>query len=481
MSPAGRSNIRLLLPDQSRELLDVHVRVAERPSSAGALENLVEEVASIVGMKVALIVKEDGVWSVIAEAGEGAPGELPDGLDTIADAPDITIERWTSEKGEDWTVIGLSRRAILPSVLLVYGDWTLSASTWEQFGRNLLLAELAFSLSVSARVRVAAHRLTRALSRASGFQSVAHVAVRNAALTIRAEIATLAVADLENETLQIMATHGYPVALVEHLRIPRGTGVLGKVYETARPLYVRDVNALKEVRRRRTRYRTDSFAAAPITAGHDVLGVMTVTDRVDGRPFTGIDLSALRTLAAPVGLALARERALAQAESYAQAAAIDPVSGLFNRRYFHARLDEELQRAHRHALSVGLLMIDVDDFKTINDTFGHLVGDGVIREIADILRRSVRVFDVCTRFGGEEFAVVMPGSGADDAFGVAERIRERISAYTSSDRALSSLKVTVSIGFAVSSATMTARDLINDADLALYHAKRAGKNQVRGS
>jgi len=242
---------------------------------------------------------------------------------------------------------------------------------------------------------------------------------------------------------------------------------------------VTDVATFPGARKRRSRYRTNSFAAVPITTANEVLGVLCVTDRADGRPFTQRDLSTLRTLAAPLALALARERALAQAGSYAEAAAIDPVSGLFNRRYFHTRMEEELQRAQRHSLSVGLLMIDVDDFKGVNDTYGHLVGDTVIRTIADILRRSVRVFDVCTRYGGEEFAVVMPGSAADDAARIAERIRQRVESCSSTEPDLASLKVTVSIGLAVSRPEMSPRDLIAGADLALYQAKRSGKNQVR--
>ncbi len=124
-------------------------------------------------------------------------------------------------------------------------------------------------------------------------------------------------------------------------------------------------------------------------------------------------------------------------------------------------------------------MIDVDDFKSVNDTYGHLVGDAVLRTISDILRRSVRVFDVCTRFGGEEFAVVMPGSEPADAARIAERIRQRVQNYTSSEPGLASLKFTVSVGYAVSGPDTSARDLISAADVALYQAKRTGKNQVR--
>jgi diguanylate cyclase (GGDEF)-like protein len=297
---------------------------------------------------------------------------------------------------------------------------------------------------------------------------------------VHAQIAALAVANADGQALAITATHGYPLTLVEHLRIRRGEGVLGSVFESGLPLRVSDVSRSQGTRRRRSRYKTNSFAVVPISAGQDILGAVCVTDRADGRPFSRHDLSTLRTLAATIALALVRERAHEQASSYAQAAAIDPVSGLFNRRYFQARLDEELQRAHRHALSVGLLMIDVDDFKSINDQFGHLAGDAVIADIGEILRRSVRVFDICTRYGGEEFAVVMPGSGPEDAARIAERIRERIEAYRPSIPELSMLRITASIGLSVSSTGTSARDLISVADQALYQAKRAGKNQVRG-
>jgi diguanylate cyclase (GGDEF)-like protein len=167
-----------------------------------------------------------------------------------------------------------------------------------------------------------------------------------------------------------------------------------------------------------------------------------------------------------------------EAQAYAQAAVIDPVSGLFNRRYFQARLEEELHRAIRQATSVALLMVDLDGFKSINDRFGHVAGDMVIRDISEILRRSVRIFDVCTRFGGEEFAVMMPGGTAESAATIAERIRQRVEMYQRSEAELTALHVTASIGVAVSPPGVTARDLIERADRALYHAKRAGKNRV---
>lgn len=484
MSQPEHSNVRILLPEQARELLDVLDHVARTTSHGDAPREAIRLVAQIIGMKVALLCKEDGTWLVATTAGEGPDVPPLDAttsevLDRVGDTSAIAIEGWQREH-RDWTLLGLTRSAGTPAVLLIERDWTLSQSTLLQFAESLLAAERTYTLSASAHARVATHRLSRSLGRVTGFRNVAAIAVRAAARAVRAELAAVAVADADNQSLKIMATHGYPLALVEHLSIPRGFGVLGSVYESGKPIRVRDVTLLTGLRPR-SRYRTKSFAAIPITTGQEVIGALCVTDRVDGRPFTQGDLSTLRTLAATMALALARERALAQAESYAEAAAIDPVSGLFNRRYFDARLEEELQRADRHALSVSLLMIDLDDFKLINDTCGHLVGDMVIRDISDILRRSVRVFDSCTRFGGEEFAVVMPGSGADDAMRIADRIRERIEAYRPEDADLSLVKVTASIGLAVSSRGTAARELIGNADQALYKAKRAGKNRVKAS
>ncbi len=200
-------------------------------------------------------------------------------------------------------------------------------------------------------------------------------------------------------------------------------------------------------------------------------------DRLDDLAFTKDDLSTLRALAAPASLALDRERAKRQAEAFAQAAVIDPVSGLFNRRYFQERLEDEFNRAQRHKTPVALMMIDIDDFKGINDRFGHLAGDEVIRIVSDILRRSVRRFDLCARFGGEEFAIVMPGSGPEHSAVVAERIRRRIEEFRSDAAELAGVRVTVSIGLSVSY-ELPPRELVERADRALYAAKRGGKNRV---
>jgi len=321
------------------------------------------------------------------------------------------------------------------------------------------------------------YKMMRQLPRIRGIESVSELILRQAARAVGARLGAVAVARADGHA-SIVATYGYPRTLVEHLRIEPGAGVIGRVMQTRQPVLVEGPDPLRP---RRLRYRTNSFVAVPVLAGNDVLGAICVTDRLDDRPFTANDVTTLRTFAAGAALALERERALDSAEAHAHAAAIDPVSGVFNRRYLQVRLGEELQRSRRHEIPLALLLIDIDDFKIVNDSYGHLAGDLVLRDVAEILRRSVRVFDVCARFGGEEFVIIMPGSTAESAMRIAERIRERIESYHPADRLLASIRITVSVGLTVSDADTTVSQLLAQADGALYAAKHAGKNRIRSA
>jgi diguanylate cyclase (GGDEF)-like protein len=127
-------------------------------------------------------------------------------------------------------------------------------------------------------------------------------------------------------------------------------------------------------------------------------------------------------------------------------------------------------------MDLALVMLDLDDFKSINDQFGHLAGDMMLREIAEILHRSVRRFDVCARYGGEEFAILMPGAPSEMASATAERIRMRIAEHRSAQAG--GHQITISVGVASAWSGVSGWELLAAADRALYIAKRAGKNRV---
>jgi diguanylate cyclase (GGDEF)-like protein len=161
-----------------------------------------------------------------------------------------------------------------------------------------------------------------------------------------------------------------------------------------------------------------------------------------------------------------------------QDALFDAVSGLRNHRYFQVRLREEIQRADRYSVPVALALLDLDDFKKVNDRFGHAIGDQVLWQVARILERSARATDAVCRYGGEEIAVILPATSATAALEVAERFRRAIEECPD----YNGPRVTASIGVAACPEHASYSDtLIAAADAALYRAKNAGKNRVLGA
>lgn len=155
-------------------------------------------------------------------------------------------------------------------------------------------------------------------------------------------------------------------------------------------------------------------------------------------------------------------------------ATLDSLTQLRNRRAFEERVEDETRRWRRNGNAVSLVLLDVDDFKMFNDTFGHLKGDEVLRAVGQIVKRSLRGSDFAARYGGEEFAVILPNTDRDASLVVAEQLRLAIESATWDDRA-----ITVSIGVAtMSEEIITSEALIDSADRALYRSKQAGRNCV---
>jgi diguanylate cyclase (GGDEF)-like protein len=181
-------------------------------------------------------------------------------------------------------------------------------------------------------------------------------------------------------------------------------------------------------------------------------------------------------VAEQISLALAN---LALRETLRRQAIRDGLTNLFNRRYMEETLEREISRAQRKDAGLGLLMIDIDHFKSFNDDYGHDAGDMVLREVGGLLLNRTRKEDVACRYGGEEFLIIIPETGEDDALARAEELQAALCAMhlTYHERMLR--EVTVSIGVAVFPRHGSNVDnLLKAADLALYAAKRAGRNRV---
>jgi diguanylate cyclase (GGDEF)-like protein len=193
-------------------------------------------------------------------------------------------------------------------------------------------------------------------------------------------------------------------------------------------------------------------------------------------------IAAILTLLIAIGLAIRFARPVARTfGQLSDQAQHDPLTGLANRRALDARLEEELERARRHGTHLGLVLIDVDDFKHFNDDYGHQCGDDVLRTFAALLAGSLRELDLAGRFGGEEFALVLPGTPVEGACVLAEQIRKSLELLELEGPAGEPLRITASFGAAAFPTCATSGELIAAADEAVYGAKRRGKDQVVGA
>ena len=234
----------------------------------------------------------------------------------------------------------------------------------------------------------------------------------------------------------------------------------------------------------RTGGPTDEYAdsihalAHPLAAsdgGTSVVGLISVARA--NRPFDAAEIELFDYLARQAGVSVEN---VGLHEQVQRQAVTDDLTGLFNHRRFNEVLEAEIERSRRFAQPVGLVMLDLDDFKQINDTRGHQQGDQVLRDIAALLREYSREIDAPARYGGEELALILPQTDLEGAYQLAERLREGIEAHemTMLD-GKGALRVTASIGVAAfPDSANDAADLVAVADAALYNAKRAGKNKT---
>jgi diguanylate cyclase (GGDEF)-like protein len=211
---------------------------------------------------------------------------------------------------------------------------------------------------------------------------------------------------------------------------------------------------------------------APVTFKSVPLGAIVLATATEFDPDADKLLEQFR---ADLGLAINNAMAHDRLE---RLAAVDPLTDAYNRRFGLARLSEEFSRAVRAENPLGVLMLDLDHFKAINDTYGHLVGDRVLRAVARTCRRVIREGDVLIRYGGEEFLVLLPGAGAEDLAEVGERIRRAIG-ETTVPEGEQMIAVTVSIGAATyGDAVDSPETLIAKVDAALYEAKESGRDRI---
>src|SRR5262249_54165428 len=207
---------------------------------------------------------------------------------------------------------------------------------------------------------------------------------------------------------------------------------------------------------------------APLTYRAGIIGVLVVEDDTTNRDWEDEEVSMVRAAADQLAIAVCHARLSNQVRAQV---ATDPLTGLNNHRHFQEQLDREIKLADRNNESVSLILLDLDHLKRINDTLGHQAGDAALCHVAFVIQSVVRDIDICARFGGEEFVIVLPQCGREHALSVAERVREAIAVRPAPRVG----EITASIGVATYPASASSKEeLIEMAGRAMHPAKEAG-------
>ncbi|HLL13566.1 MAG TPA: diguanylate cyclase [Pyrinomonadaceae bacterium] len=389
-------------------------------------------------------------------------------------------------QGEDAELFPLVVGDELKGALLV-GDGKLSEE--KRRGVSEFCLEIAMPLEV-LRLREELERSMRATYHLQAFTqqinevepAEAYAAIlRHSTELLRSERGSLLLFDEASNELEVKAAVGMRADVTQDERVRVSESVSGAVLLDGRPRVVRDLTATELHRApAERRYKTDSFISYPIITGGRKVGVINMTDKAGGEPYDELDLQLLESMAPQMALALDRAGWHQKATQFQLLSITDPLTGLLNRRYLEERLAEEFERSKRHRFPMSFLMLDIDNFKEYNDRHGHQAGDLALEITAQCLKSALRSADVASRYGGEEFSILLPQTSATEALVIAERIRSRVekSSYPHGESQPGGA-ITVSIGISAFGPKLeTPSAIIGAADHALYVAKSRGKNCV---
>ncbi|MBI3928453.1 MAG: sensor domain-containing diguanylate cyclase [Armatimonadetes bacterium] len=302
----------------------------------------------------------------------------------------------------------------------------------------------------------------------------------------------------DREQMVFIASFGEQAEQLVGTRMPAGQGISGQVYLTGQPCVHNDVrqderfySAIDEM----TGYCTRSILCVPVLVHDRVAGVLSLLNRKENQQFETRDLELMRVFSGYVATIV---RNVLDARWQRELARRDHLTGLANDRYFFERLLLELERSERNGTDLGLIFLDLDHFKSVVDTYGHLVGSRVLADVGAVFRDAVaEPAGILGRYGGDEYVAILPGKTCDDLLVIGERVRKEIEEATFLSRpapdgsAPLNLKqaVTASVGVASyrecmpdgSSLEARRNTFIRWADEAMYAAKAAGKNRVLSS
>jgi len=253
--------------------------------------------------------------------------------------------------------------------------------------------------------------------------------------------------------------------------------IIARLNKIGGPLYLKQIDNIAELKglwqvEKEKLNKSGLGILYPLKSRGKLIGILGLGEKQSGSPYSHEDMQMVAGIANQAGVIIENAQLYKRAKIRANT---DELTGLYNHRSFHERLEEEIARGSRFGGTFSLIILDIDLFKAYNDIYGHLAGDQVIRKVGRYLQTSIRSIDLAFRYGGEEFAVILPEARMDDAYKVAERIRKTIESKTSSR----AMPITTSLGVGNwPNDGVMKEEVIGLADAALYRAKQTGRNRT---
>jgi len=310
---------------------------------------------------------------------------------------------------------------------------------------------------------------------------IADVCIKNIPALVRASFASLYILDETNNILHLYK-HNHPFLINKIVSLNQTpTPLMVMAVRSKEIIFVPDIdNHKKPIIKKSQRafaenYKTKNCAIVPLICQNRVVGVLNLADKMDSDHFNSSDVALIELFGQLVGASIGNIKYF---EKIQRQATTDGLTGLVNHKTFYEILEKELWRSRRYGGQISLIMVDIDNLKSINDAYGHRAGDKAIREISRRIKESIRQIDTAARYGGDEFAVILLNTSLEDATVVAQRMVDAVAnAQTTWQK--EQIPLSISVGLGQYDADTTPEDITSRSDQALYMAKQAGKNTVR--